>query len=289
MRATAPCFIPNEVEDDDKPLVAYKSKIQPRFRGEYDDLSPWWKLNELKIVNAKGFRVPAGVPQEKSMEKSLVALTFTITHNYISSSKVDSFSAIIDKVRVLVPGICYDDHVQANANTPPAVAPTNILQAPLVPTVTTVTIATGPSTSTAASNVGNNTNNNAAGTSTDITSTDGLDEGGPPGTETDASEAGKAHDQNETEVTADGGLMKENSAGSTAALKDIVNGTAETDSGNSKAVKENSDLGENLQQGEQSIPGTENAKQVNEGKKPVKSTKRKAESVGETSTKKNRA
>ncbi|KAK0438611.1 hypothetical protein EV421DRAFT_1738367 [Armillaria borealis] len=167
LRVTAPCFVPNEVEDDDKALVAYKSKIQPRFRGEYDDLSPW---------------VPAGVPQEKSMEKSLVVLTFTITHNYISSSKVDSFSAIIDKVRVLVPGICYDDHVQANANTPPAVAPTNIPQAPLVLTVTMVTIGTGLSASTAASNVGNNTNNNTAGTSADITSTDALDEGGPPGT-----------------------------------------------------------------------------------------------------------
>ncbi|KAK0429666.1 hypothetical protein EV421DRAFT_1914246 [Armillaria borealis] len=281
LRATAPCFVPNEVKDDDKALVAYKSKIQPRFRGEYDDLSPWWKLNELRIVNAKGFRVPAGVPQEKSMEKSLVVLTFTITHNYISSSKVDSFSAIIDKVRVLIPGICYDDHVQANANTPPAVAPTNIPQAPPVLTVTTVTIGMGLSASTAASNVGNNTNNNTAGTSTDITSTDALNEGGPPGTETDVSEAGKAQNQNETEVTADGGLMKENSAGSTAAPKDTAAGTAETNSG--------PNLGENLQQGEQSIPGTENAKQVNEGKKPVKSTKRKADTAGETSTKKSRA
>ncbi len=111
------------------------------------------------------------------MERSLVILTFTIMHNYISSSKVDSFSTIIDKVRVLVPGMHYNNHVQANttaptlAPTPAGIALTNILQAPPVPTVTTVTIATSPSTSTLASNVGNSMNNNTAMTTSDVIST----------------------------------------------------------------------------------------------------------------------
>lgn len=77
-------------------------------------------------------------------------MTFTITHNYISSMKIDSFSAIISKVRVLVPGMHYNGHVQGMTVTaappaitaPPAVGATIVPQTSAVPLLSAVTATT---------------------------------------------------------------------------------------------------------------------------------------------------
>ncbi|KAK0241006.1 hypothetical protein EDD85DRAFT_786776 [Armillaria nabsnona] len=150
LKTSALCFLPNESENANKSLLTYRSKIQVQFHADYEELSPWWKLNELDIVGTKGQKLSPGMPQEKLMEKSLVLLTFTITHNYISSTKVDSFSAIINNVCILIPGVHYNKHVQSlvpatatvSAHIPPPTIP------PTIPPTATAPI-TNPNAPTA--------------------------------------------------------------------------------------------------------------------------------------------
>ncbi|KAK0485889.1 hypothetical protein IW261DRAFT_1415779 [Armillaria novae-zelandiae] len=112
-RATSPCFLTNDSENPDPALNAYQNKVERKFREELNDLSPWWKLNPVPVFNVKGDKIPPGMPQEKSLERSLVKLTFTVKHNYISSSKLDSFSARMVCAHILLPGMVYDDIVNA--------------------------------------------------------------------------------------------------------------------------------------------------------------------------------
>ncbi|PBK64842.1 hypothetical protein ARMSODRAFT_978801 [Armillaria solidipes] len=134
-----------EIEGDDKALVAYKSKLQPRFRAEYDELSPWRKLNELNVINAKG--------------KKLAYYKGRFLQCHYQQS------------RVLVPGMHYNAHVQAMTVTaaPPTVAAMSIPHAPmdpLAPIVTTTTTTNlNASTSTALTDVTSNGEENGNGAS----------------------------------------------------------------------------------------------------------------------------
>ncbi|KAK0471123.1 hypothetical protein IW261DRAFT_1513146 [Armillaria novae-zelandiae] len=113
LRMTAPCFLSNTVEEPDAALQKYVHKVDPKFQDDMNELSPWWKLNALKITNTKGEIVSPGAAQEKAMEGSLVEVTFTIKHYFISTSQTDSFSAIISSAHIMVLRIRHDEAVEA--------------------------------------------------------------------------------------------------------------------------------------------------------------------------------
>ncbi|KAK0475951.1 hypothetical protein EDD18DRAFT_1387137 [Armillaria luteobubalina] len=122
LRMTAPCFVSNTVEEDDPALKRYMRQVDHQYEEDMKELNPWWKLNILKITNAKGKVIPPGASY--SMEGSLVEVTFTIKHYYISTSKTDSFSAIISSARIMVSGLrreeakeAYDSFIKNGATT----------------------------------------------------------------------------------------------------------------------------------------------------------------------------
>ncbi|KAK0476297.1 hypothetical protein IW261DRAFT_1421611 [Armillaria novae-zelandiae] len=89
----------------DAALAKYVPKVDPKFQEGLAELKQWWKLNVLKIMDDKGEIMSI----EKSMERSLVEMTFTIKHNFISNKRTDSFSAIISSSRIMVSGKHYHE------------------------------------------------------------------------------------------------------------------------------------------------------------------------------------
>ncbi|KAK0233682.1 hypothetical protein IW262DRAFT_1452248 [Armillaria fumosa] len=113
VRMTAPCFVTKDGEDPDEALVSYISHVEPKFQVKLEELKPYWKLNVLRITNVKGEVIPPGMPQEKSMEGSLVEVMLTLKHNFISTSRVESFSAVLGSSRIMVSGIRYHKATEA--------------------------------------------------------------------------------------------------------------------------------------------------------------------------------
>ncbi|KAK0471711.1 hypothetical protein IW261DRAFT_1424950 [Armillaria novae-zelandiae] len=91
----------------DKALVKYISHVGPRFQQELEELKPYWKLNALQITNPEGDVIPPGMPQEKSMEGSLVEINVILKHNFITMSRVESFSVLLRKSCIMVLRIGY--------------------------------------------------------------------------------------------------------------------------------------------------------------------------------------
>ncbi len=88
-------------------------------------------------VDTRNHSLVSGMGQEKTLAKSLVQLMFTIKHNYINTTRVDSFSSVTSSARVMLPGIHYADFTGnlPNHNTVPANNTTTV-----APVQTSVTV-----------------------------------------------------------------------------------------------------------------------------------------------------
>ncbi len=71
-----------------------------------------------------------------SVRKSLVELSFTIKHNFIKSSTMDSFSATMCEVRIMVPGLHYSDAVTDTTVVAPAPALATVANSSATPVTT---------------------------------------------------------------------------------------------------------------------------------------------------------
>ncbi|KAK0216059.1 hypothetical protein IW262DRAFT_1299322 [Armillaria fumosa] len=125
----------------DAALVAYENKVERKFCNELKDLSPWWKLSPVPVYNVKGEKIPPGTPQEKSLSRSLVKLIFMVKHNYIASTKIDSFS--VHMITMVIP--------PALPTTSPSLARhdtdsgSNLTGAPITPSITSTAEGRSPS------------------------------------------------------------------------------------------------------------------------------------------------
>ncbi|KAK0184154.1 hypothetical protein F5146DRAFT_1006839 [Armillaria mellea] len=99
--------------ESDEALEKYVHKVSPRFQSDMKELSPWWKLNILKIMNARGDVIPPGDAQEKSMQGSLVEVTFSIKHFFIKTSNTDSFNASLSSAQIMVSGLRHEEAEEA--------------------------------------------------------------------------------------------------------------------------------------------------------------------------------
>ncbi|SJL04859.1 uncharacterized protein ARMOST_08230 [Armillaria ostoyae] len=149
-QTTASCFLSNVHNDDDLALVAYIPKVDKCYQDDMQELNPWWMLNVMQIIDIKGQKIAAGSPQEMSIQKSLVELSFTIKHNFIKSSTMDSFSATMCGVRIIVPGLHYGNAMTNTTAVALALAPATVTNSSTTPATTPNGGNTGTTPSTTA-------------------------------------------------------------------------------------------------------------------------------------------